>query len=358
MDVTLIVASESAQSASVPAEEAVTRSEFMAFQDKIQSQNRRNDPFGGREGRRGGSVGSEHVLIDLPRVELEGLDAVDGGHGGHGGDRGESLILHLAKSVVALGEEEGCQKGPNEAVDNDVTGALRGRLTTKSGGGGGNKVWVRRRQRGPGVVEPPLAAERRIVSERGNNGSGGVCENKGNSFKPHDHLNILLEARRTLGKPVNKVFPVLQASIWKQIVKESPIYQEYLGGIRKTLACDVCHGLIAAGRNFSNCSSIRKACEFLLSKQLPSGGSGESNLSCQNKEIMEVFNKNCMISYSAYRNIALGEYQFHVLQASKRIHLLCRSDRSEIILSTYIVFAQEVNEMWADLGSLKTSGIR
>ncbi|KVH92256.1 Terpene synthase, conserved site-containing protein [Cynara cardunculus var. scolymus] len=90
-------------------------------------------------------------------------------------------------------------------------------------------------------------------------------------------------------------------------------------------------GLVAAGRNFSNCSSIRKACNFLLSKQLASGGWGESYLSCQNKvytnlegnrshvEIMGVFNRNCMITYAAYRNIfpiwALGEYRCRVLQA-------------------------------------------
>lgn len=42
-------------------------------------------------------------------------------------------------------------------------------------------------------------------------------------------------------------------------------------------------GLIAAGRTYENCPAIRKACNFLLSKELPCGGWGESHLSCKDK---------------------------------------------------------------------------
>ncbi|KAK9930801.1 hypothetical protein M0R45_018111 [Rubus argutus] len=131
-------------------------------------------------------------------------------------------------------------------------------------------------------------------------------------------------------------------------------------------------GLAACGKKYQNSPILRKACAFLLSKQLPNGGWGESYLSSQNKvytnlegdranlvhtawallslidagqgdvdptpihrgirvlinsqmddgdfpqqEITGVFMRNCTLNYSSYRNIfpkwALGEYRRRIL---------------------------------------------
>ncbi|OWM86877.1 hypothetical protein CDL15_Pgr015913 [Punica granatum] len=133
-------------------------------------------------------------------------------------------------------------------------------------------------------------------------------------------------------------------------------------------------GLAACGKTYRNSPALRKACEFLLSKQLPCGGWGESYLSSQNKvytnlegnranlvhtawallslidagqadidptpihhgvkvlintqmedgdfpqqEITGVFMRNCTLNYSSFRNIfpiwAIGEYRRRVLFA-------------------------------------------
>ncbi|XP_057761704.1 lupeol synthase-like [Arachis stenosperma] len=130
--------------------------------------------------------------------------------------------------------------------------------------------------------------------------------------------------------------------------------------------------LKVVGKNYHNCPSLRKACQFLLSKQLPNGGWGESYLSSQNKvytnlednraniiqtswallsliaagqaeidatpihrgmkvlinsqmedgdfpeqDIVGVYFRNCALTYASYRNIfpiwALGEYRHRVL---------------------------------------------
>ncbi|XP_027173656.1 lupeol synthase-like isoform X2 [Coffea eugenioides] len=132
--------------------------------------------------------------------------------------------------------------------------------------------------------------------------------------------------------------------------------------------------LVACGMTYNDSPAIRKACKFLLSKQLPDGGWGESYLSCSNEEytnlegdrsnlvqtswalltliaagqvehnpapihrglrllinsqmedgdfpqqeITGVFFKNCIMQYSAYRNVfpiwALGEFRRRVLHA-------------------------------------------
>ncbi|KAJ8558472.1 hypothetical protein K7X08_005238 [Anisodus acutangulus] len=66
-------------------------------------------------------------------------------------------------------------------------------------------------------------------------------------------------------------------------------------------------GLLAAGRSFNNSSSIRKACDFLLTKQVVSGSWGESYLSCQNKLYTHLDGNRSHIVCTAWAMLAFTE---------------------------------------------------
>ncbi|KAL8462769.1 hypothetical protein ACS0TY_033696 [Phlomoides rotata] len=66
-------------------------------------------------------------------------------------------------------------------------------------------------------------------------------------------------------------------------------------------------GLIKGGKTYENCSAVRKACEFLLSKQLPSGGWGESYLSSQDKVYTNIGKDKSHIVNTGWAMLALVE---------------------------------------------------
>ncbi|MED6121759.1 Lupeol synthase [Stylosanthes scabra] len=64
-------------------------------------------------------------------------------------------------------------------------------------------------------------------------------------------------------------------------------------------------GLIACGKNYQNCHAFSKTCDFLLSKQLPNGGWGESYLSCPNKVYTNLEDNRSNIVQTSWALLAL-----------------------------------------------------
>ncbi|KAL0333629.1 UNVERIFIED_CONTAM: Cycloartenol Synthase [Sesamum angustifolium] len=66
-------------------------------------------------------------------------------------------------------------------------------------------------------------------------------------------------------------------------------------------------GIIAGGKTYENSLPVRKACDFLLSKQLPSGGWGESYLSSQDKVYTNIRNNKSHLVNTAWAMLAYIE---------------------------------------------------
>ncbi|KAJ4831638.1 hypothetical protein Tsubulata_024419 [Turnera subulata] len=64
-------------------------------------------------------------------------------------------------------------------------------------------------------------------------------------------------------------------------------------------------GLAAVGKTYNNSSAVRKACQFLLSKQLGSGGWGESYLSCADSVYTELEGNKSNIVQTAWAMMGL-----------------------------------------------------
>ncbi|KAB1220448.1 Lupeol synthase [Morella rubra] len=168
----------------------------------------------------------------------------------------------------------------------------------------------------------------------------------------YDAVNVILSLQSSNGgfpawEP-RRAFPWMQKFNPTEVF-EDPLFEREYGNwaICYTYATwFAAEALAACGRTYQNCPELQKACEFLLSKQLPNGGWGESYLSCHNKvwtntdgnrenvvqtawavlclirarqEITGIYFRYCGLNYAAFRDIfpmwALGEYRSRVLLA-------------------------------------------
>ncbi|KAL8139691.1 hypothetical protein V2J09_005712 [Rumex salicifolius] len=86
--------------------------------------------------------------------------------------------------------------------------------------------------------------------------------------------------------------------------------------------------LTSCGMNYDNCVALRKACEFLLSKQLSDGGWGESYLSCKNKVYTNIEGNRSNLVQTSWALLALikaGQVAINPTSVEKGVRLLINS---------------------------------
>lgn len=122
-------------------------------------------------------------------------------------------------------------------------------------------------------------------------------------------------------------------------------------------------GLVACGMTYENSNSIRKACDFLLSKQLDSGGWGESYLSCQNKVI------NRILSLLRISNFVIfpGNFEKETVNCIEEktimliVQFLCLNSSCEIFDQVYTNLegnkSHLVNTAWAMLSLIEAGQV-
>uniref|UniRef100_A0A7C8YR81 Squalene cyclase C-terminal domain-containing protein n=2 Tax=Opuntia streptacantha TaxID=393608 RepID=A0A7C8YR81_OPUST len=84
-------------------------------------------------------------------------------------------------------------------------------------------------------------------------------------------------------------------------------------------------GLVACGKNYHNSPPLCKACEFLLSKQLPDGGWGESHLSSANKVYTNIDGTKSNLVNTAWALLALikaGQASIDPIPIKRGVRLL------------------------------------
>uniref|UniRef100_A0A0E0N9M2 Terpene cyclase/mutase family member n=1 Tax=Oryza rufipogon TaxID=4529 RepID=A0A0E0N9M2_ORYRU len=117
----------------------------------------------------------------------------------------------------------------------------------------------------------------------------------------HDAVDCLLSFVNKDGTV--STYECKRTSTWIEISRMHVLSASSFGAIQRTVpwlplgTWGVCFtygaffsvkGLIAAGRTYENSSSIRKACDFIMSKQLNTGGWGESHVSNETKVYVNI----------------------------------------------------------------------